>query len=121
MTLFFLLQPLHLKPKPNKHQCLSRGPGGHLTDGPCVISEGKSDTSLQESHLLQAPCCPTRKPLALASTKQHVELEGTLDIPPPSLGDKPESQGGEVSWIVSDILGKIPGCHTKAQYIHYLI
>lgn len=67
------------------------------------------------------PLLPNQKTLGSYSTKQHVELEGTLDIPPPSLGDKPESQGGEVSWIVSDILGKIPGCHTKAQYIHYLI
>ena len=33
---------------------------------------------------------------------QHAELEGALGIPPPSPGEEPESQGGEVAWIVSN-------------------
>ena len=53
---------------------------------------------------------------------QHVELEGALDIPPPSLGEEPESREGKsLGLCLTDILGKIPGYHTKAQCIHYLI
>lgn len=49
------------------------------------------------------PLLPNQKTLGSCLCQgQHVELEGTLDIPPPSLGEEPESQGGEVSWIVSN-------------------
>lgn len=120
---FFLPQPLHLKPKPHKHPCLSRGPGGHLTDGPCVISEGKAGTSLQESQLLRAPCCSTRKPLAPVCAKGSMlswrgPWASLLLRQERSLSPR---EGKSLGLCLTDILGKIPGYHTKAQYIHYLI